>query len=70
MINKDGNIEVNCDICGKPITHTDKYGMWCEDECGREEAMKDMTKIFGKIEELFGVDFSKYFAEEDKEETN
>ena len=67
MINKDGNIEVKCDVCGKPITHADKYGMWCEDECGREECMEDMSKIFGKIEEMFGADFSKYLDTDNKQ---
>lgn len=31
--NPDGtyNLDITCDICGKPITITNKYGMFCED---------------------------------------
>lgn len=33
------NLKVECE-CGKPITVATKYGMFCEDLCGEEEARK------------------------------
>ena len=70
--NGNGDFSITCDICGKPITHTDKYGMWCEDKCGREEAKKK-NSMFSYLGQLFGVDFSEHLdapeilPEKDKE---
>lgn len=36
-IDKNGNASATCD-CGKPITVTNKYGMFCEDMCGLKES--------------------------------
>ena len=60
MINKDGNIEVKCEACGKPITHTDKYGMWCDDECDRDEAIemwKGLNSSLYDMGKKLGLDF-------------
>ena len=29
-----GSVDVTCDDCGKPITHSNEFGMYCDDECG------------------------------------
>ncbi len=31
-----GNAELWCDMCLQPLTHSDKYGMHCDNECERE----------------------------------
>ena len=33
-----GNVEVTCDECGERITHSNKYGMFCANNCGLEES--------------------------------
>lgn len=38
--NKTVDVEVTCDYCGKPITHTNEYGMFCDNYCGLEESKK------------------------------
>lgn len=43
------DIDVFCTICGKSITHSNDYGMYCDNECGIEEdklAYKLLTTIF------------------------
>jgi endogenous inhibitor of DNA gyrase (YacG/DUF329 family) len=32
------NIEMNCPVCGEPITHSNELGMFCDKECELEEA--------------------------------
>jgi DNA-directed RNA polymerase subunit RPC12/RpoP len=57
MVDKKGNMDVffNCPHCGKPITKTSKeWGMDCEDECGKKEALKiikhnPLAKLFHKF---------------------
>ena len=34
------NVLISCPKCGKPITKTDMYGMFCKDECERPAAIK------------------------------
>ena len=29
-----------CPVCGKGVTHSTESGMWCDDECGKEQADK------------------------------
>ena len=45
--NKDGSINVNvtCKKCGAPVDHADEYGMWCTNECDREEAIEASIKF-------------------------
>ena len=31
------NIDCVCEISGKPITESNKYGMYCEDFCGKND---------------------------------
>ena len=64
--NKDGTIsaEITCDICGQRLTHSDKWGIWCDKECGHEESKKAEKEIekhvnalmdeMDKAEALFG----------------
>jgi hypothetical protein len=44
-------LDVTCK-CGKPITQTNKYGMYCDDFCGMKEdieAAKKLNKLFGGL---------------------
>ena len=49
------DINVTCEISGKPITISNKYGMYCEDMCGYEE------------DKALGDDFEDVFAELDED---
>jgi hypothetical protein len=43
IIDEEGNIiafEINCEICGEPISKTTPFGMMCENECQKTKAMK------------------------------
>ncbi len=53
---KDGNAEITCDDCGKPLTRTSKYGMFCEDLCGYAESVEAAQKVEGMIKNLLGKD--------------
>lgn len=44
------NVGITCKICGKPIVKSNTYGMYCEDECGKE----DDIKAYEKIKNMFG----------------
>lgn len=49
VMDENGNVEVTCG-CGKPITHSNEHGMFCDDNCGLEEskqALKDINDILG-----------------------
>ena len=37
LIDQHGNADATCG-CGKPLTVTNKYGMFCEDMCDFEES--------------------------------
>ncbi len=52
MIKNDnkGNYTHTCNICGKPITHSNKDGMFCDDECENTNANK-----------IAGVAFESFF---------
>jgi len=52
-----GNAEVTCDDCGKRITHSNEFGMFCEAECGLEEskkAKKEAMKMLDGFSKMFG----------------
>ena len=53
--NTDGteNLELTCKICGKPISKSNKYGMYCEDKCGIEEDKAAFLKLNNLINSLF-----------------
>ena len=45
-----------CEHCGKPLVKTSSVGMFCEDECGKEEAVKageKLKKMLESFEKLF-----------------
>lgn len=50
------DLTITCDYCGKPITQTNEYGMFCADLCGLEEAkaydakLDELVNIFDKEE--------------------
>jgi hypothetical protein len=46
------NLSLTCEKCGKPITHSDKYGMRCEDDCMLEEQMAFDKQIDDVIDML------------------
>jgi len=39
------DILVKCKVCGKPITVSNKYGMFCEDLCNMEEEKRAYTTL-------------------------
>jgi len=46
------NINTSCRFCGKPIVKTISIGMFCEDECGMEDAKKwdkTLDRLIDKI---------------------
>lgn len=44
------NAHIYCDDCGKDITVSNEYGMFCEDLCGLEESIKAGKEIDKLIE--------------------
>lgn len=48
--NSDGTEDAvfSCKKCGALIDHSDKYGTWCTNNCGREEA-KELYIKFMKL---------------------
>ena len=59
--NSDGseNINLSCKVCGKPITKTNKFGMYCEDMCGLDEDKKAYEKIEKIMNGIFPEGFMK-----------
>ncbi len=39
------DVEITCDTCGKPISVTNQYGMFCENLCGLEESKEAKKKV-------------------------
>lgn len=54
---KDGtcDVDVTCTVCGGPITHSDEYGMWCDNECGRERSIKAQEEYDGMLKGLISA---------------
>ena len=53
---KTGSVDVTCDDCGKPITHSNEFGMFCEDNCGLQEskeAKKVVMSMLGQFDQMF-----------------
>lgn len=44
--------DITCTICGRPITHSDEYGMWCDNECEREKSVKAQEEFGGMLNDL------------------
>ncbi len=50
------NVEVTCDECGERITHSNEFGMFCDNDCGLEEskaAKKVAMKMIDDIAKMF-----------------
>lgn len=56
---KPGHFDINCE-CGKPITKSNKYGMFCEDFCNLEESKIAAKKLAEILENFTGLDFSEF----------
>jgi hypothetical protein len=56
-----GNVEVTCDICGERITHSNEWGMFCDNECGLEESKAAKDEVMKMID-----GFSKMFGDDDR----
>jgi len=57
ILDDKGNVEVTCDDCGKRITHSNEFGMFCEDNCGLEEskvAKAQVEKMIQGFSKMFG----------------
>jgi hypothetical protein len=51
-----GNLKIKCKICGGPITHSNEFGMYCDNECGIEDdkkAYKELKKLLRQFNDLF-----------------
>lgn len=48
-------VEITCDKCGKPITVSNKYGMFCEDLCDLEESKKAKKTVDKLLKDLIGL---------------
>lgn len=46
------DILIKCKFCGKPITVSNKYGVFCEDLCNIEEAKRSYTAIRRLLESM------------------
>lgn len=44
---KDGriDIEITCNVCGGPITHSNEYRMFCDNECELKASKKASKKV-------------------------
>lgn len=47
------NIMLLCDICGKELSKSTKYGIFCEDMCGFKEAKKTYNKMFKELSDFW-----------------
>ena len=51
------NVEVTCDDCGERITHSNEFGMFCDNDCGLAESKQakiDVMAIVNSISKMFG----------------
>jgi hypothetical protein len=51
------DLDITCSYCGQPITHSNEFGMYCDNECGRaedEKACIELHQFFDKFEGLLG----------------
>jgi len=49
------NVDITCEISGKPITVANKYGMFCEDMCGFEQEKEAYTLGMNLIQAIGGI---------------
>jgi len=60
IMDDKGNVEVTCDDCGERITHSNEYGMFCDNNCGLEESKAAKQQVESMIQ-----GFSKMFGDID-----
>lgn len=51
------NLMILCDICKKPITKSNKYGMFCKNMCGLKEAKEEYVKLTQFIDQLNKLEY-------------
>ena len=49
------DLNPKCEHCGKPISETNEYGMFCEDFCGLEESKNSVKAAKAIVESLENV---------------
>lgn len=49
------DIEIRCPHCGKLLSVTNKYGMFCEDLCGYDESVKAAKKAKKLIGDMMNI---------------
>lgn len=52
VMDDEGNVDVTCQISGKPITESNEYGMFCEDMC-ELEACKHANNMLERLIRAF-----------------
>ncbi len=64
--NENGvDILITCKFCGKPITVSNKYGMFCEDLCSMDAEKQAYTELKNLLIDM-GVMPPEYGSEEDE----
>lgn len=60
--NTDGteNLDLTCNVCGGSITHSTKYGMYCEKKCGEKEDKEAFEKGMEMLKNIFGGDMNPF----------
>lgn len=48
-----GHLSITCTECSEPIDHSDEYGMWCKNECGREDSKAVSAMLTPFLKGLF-----------------
>ena len=46
------NLSITCSKCGRPITHANEFGMFCDQECSLEEAKEKVITLDNALEEV------------------
>jgi hypothetical protein len=57
------DLDVTCSICGKPISKSNEYGMFCEDECGMAEEKEAYLKVKDIFDGFMGGVFKDIFKD-------
>ena len=69
---KDGSVDLKteCGVCGKPITHSNEYGDFCEDECGIEDDKKAYEGLNSFVNLFANMMATGEIRDEDKHDEN
>lgn len=54
-----GQLTIKCATSGRPYTHTDNMGMWCDSPCACKTAS---DKMFAGLSKMFGSDITNIFG--------